>query len=509
MPYRYQLNPALMNDHGYFALGIGNINVALQSNLALSTFLYPGSEGKVITFLDPSVSSKKFLGKLNKTNETRVAIDWDILSFGFFAWGGYNTFGVSAHGVLRADIPKDLFAFMKNGMDNPNGTSYDMGGMKAKGYLYTSIAFGHARPINDELTIGATLKVLQGAANVDAGISDFSLSMSPDKWSIKMSADAALSLATGGKFITDGDGLIPLDGIPVEDYENFGVGSIMRKMGFGLAADLGATYQLLENLQLSAALTDLGFIRWKKPLYASTNNTVIEFDGIKNADPLDSEWKVEDAFDEIIDQIEGMTDVRPGDAPKSKTTTYLNSNLRLGGEYALLNKRLSLGLLSTTRFAGGATSTELMGAVNLKFLRSFNFVLNASTSTFGNYWGFLLNYAPRYILNIYIGADYLPFQFVKVRGIGVPVVPNTLSAQVNFGITIPLGRNKLKEKKSLSLFEDLSDMEIIQRDEHERLETQAEKQSTQNQQVLDNMKKEAGIVDADVLRKEEEKRAEE
>ena len=34
--------------------------------------------------------------------------------------------------------------------------------------------------------------------------------------------------------------------------------------GFGMGVDLGATYQLTENIMLSAAVLDLGFISWSK-----------------------------------------------------------------------------------------------------------------------------------------------------------------------------------------------------------------------------------------------------
>ena len=42
MPMRHRLNPALVSDRGYISIpAIGNINVATQSNVGLTAFLYP------------------------------------------------------------------------------------------------------------------------------------------------------------------------------------------------------------------------------------------------------------------------------------------------------------------------------------------------------------------------------------------------------------------------------------------------------------------------------------
>ena len=49
------------------------------------------------------------------------------------------------------------------------------------------------------------------------------------------------------------------------DYDKFGMN------GFGLAVDLGAEYKLDDDWRFSAALLDLGFIKWNNNMVASTN----------------------------------------------------------------------------------------------------------------------------------------------------------------------------------------------------------------------------------------------
>lgn len=59
MPMRHRLNPALVSDRGYISIpAIGNINVATQSNVGLTAFLYPLPDGGLTTFMNPIVSAE-------------------------------------------------------------------------------------------------------------------------------------------------------------------------------------------------------------------------------------------------------------------------------------------------------------------------------------------------------------------------------------------------------------------------------------------------------------------
>ena len=79
--YRYKMNPAMTPERSFFAMpAIGNLGVGVESNLALSTFLYPTSDGNLTTFLNNSISDKTFLDRLNKSNKLNVSINESIMS---------------------------------------------------------------------------------------------------------------------------------------------------------------------------------------------------------------------------------------------------------------------------------------------------------------------------------------------------------------------------------------------------------------------------------------------
>jgi len=119
MTKRNQLNPALKTPNGYVSFpALGNFYLGVNSNLGLGTFLYPrGNE--LVTFLHPSVPADDFLGKLTPNNTVELDLGLDIISFGFWAWGG-QTRSTSPSKVIREHIcPKKYSNFSKPDKKKP------------------------------------------------------------------------------------------------------------------------------------------------------------------------------------------------------------------------------------------------------------------------------------------------------------------------------------------------------------------------------------------------------
>ena len=122
MMKRNQLNPALKTPNGYVSFpALGNFYLGVNSNLGLGTFLYPrGNE--LVTF----VPADDFLGKLTPNNTVELDLGLDIISFGFWAWGGQNTFNLALKSYSGAYMPKEIFQFLKTGQKETGITRYDM-----------------------------------------------------------------------------------------------------------------------------------------------------------------------------------------------------------------------------------------------------------------------------------------------------------------------------------------------------------------------------------------------
>ncbi|WP_455498156.1 DUF5723 family protein [Coprobacter sp.] len=432
MPYRHRLNPALINDYGYFSFPIlGNIDISLNGNMALSNFLYP-SGNELLTGLHPSIPSKKFIGSLKNCNNMSANIDLTILSFGFFGFNGFNTFDLSFKSSEDFFLPKDLFAFLKDGQTR-EVTQYDMKDLRIKSNNYIELALGHAHRINDRLTIGAKVKALVGGANLDARIDRLTMTLSDNQWMIRSKGMAELSCA-GVILGTDSNGEI--------DDLDFDTGKI-GIAGIGGAIDLGATYKILDNLTVSMALTDIGFIHWNKNKKGETPEGEFIFNGFKHLGAEDDDEgnnAFDDETDKIGDDLEALFKFKETKA--SSRSTWLKTTMNIGAEYAVLNNKISFGLLSSTRFSTPKTWTKLMATANFRPAKWFMAAINGSVSNTGCSWGALINLCPRGF-NLFIGADCIASKYTPQY---VPI--NTTNMSFSFGINFPLGLDpKMKNRK--------------------------------------------------------------
>ncbi len=424
MPTRNQLNPAFKTANSYVSLPILNdLYLGLNSNVGLGTFLYPHN-GELVTFLHESVAANEFLGKLKSNNALEMNVNLDLLTFGFWAWGGQNTFNLAVKSHTGAYIPKEIFQFLKTGQNATGITHYDMSGTALSSDNYIELALGHARNINDRLAIGARLKILAGIVHADGEIDRMDLSMSQDEWMIRQSGHFQ---ASSFKFSVD-----PETG-EVTEFEEPTIGT----SGFGLGLDLGATYKLLDNLTLSASLTDIGFLNWNNVIRAETDPTrEFRYTGFDDIRFEEEGENGSNTFENQLDQLEedAKALIKLYQSETKSTTNSLRTTLRVGAEYGVLSNKISFGLLSTTRFVGHRTYAEGMASVNFRPFPALHIALNGTVSNMGSSVGAVLNIcAPGF--NFFIGTDYFA---TKYNPQFIPI--NKARANVCLGINFTFGK---------------------------------------------------------------------
>lgn len=429
MTMRNQLNPAFKTENNYIGIpALNNFYIGVNSNLGLGTFLYP-RDNKLVTFLHESVPANEFLGKLSANNTIELDLGIDLISFGFWAWGGQNTFNLALKSNTGAYLPREIFEFLKTGQEATGVTRYDMSNITATTSNYLELALGHARDITDKLSAGAKIKVLIGAAHAEARIDRMDISMSQNEWTIKqaghLQATSLLELTTD-----------PETG-EVTDYK---VGNNFGLAGFGLGFDLGATYEIIDNLTLSAALTDIGFMRWNNLTRAETDPDkgfiYTGFDNIGAEDDENGDNPFDQKADQLGDDLKALTKFYQSDT--RSVSNSLRTTLRVGAEYAVLDNAISFGLLSTTRFVGYRTYAEGMAAINFRPLSALHLTVNGSVSNMGSSVGAILNIcAPGF--NFFVGTDYFATQYSKQF---IPI--NHARANLSFGFNITFGeRHKI------------------------------------------------------------------
>ena len=224
-----------------------------------------------------------------------------------------------------ANLPYSLFEFIKLGKEGQIrnfGTSTDS---------YLEAAFSYSFPLmDDRLYIGIRGKFLAGLALAQVTYDRFDISLREDRWAVLTQGTLDLT-AAGAKVETD------------PDSETFEIGDLdfkpTKPAGYGFALDLGATYDILPNLQASLAVTDLGFISWSKKnsvMGVSTQET--EFTGATV--PENASEPVPDFDLEMLkfNQVDGRS-----------TTKMLRASVNAGLEYEVWRHKIGIGLLYTAR----------------------------------------------------------------------------------------------------------------------------------------------------------------
>lgn len=411
--FRSQFNPAFAPLRGYVNIpAIGGVNINVGGNIAVDNILF-SRDGKLVTLLDSSVSAADALSGLKQNNLLGMDFRMNVIGFGAFTKNHKNfwSFDLNVRVNEDANLPYSLFEFIKLGKEGQIrnfGTSTDS---------YLEAAFSYSFPLmDDRLYIGIRGKFLAGLARALVTYDRFDISLREDRWAVLTQGTLDLT-AAGAKVETD------------PDSETFEIGDLdfkpTKPAGYGFALDLGATYDILPNLQASLAVTDLGFISWSKKnsvMGVSTQET--EFTGATV--PENASEPVPDFDLEMLkfNQVDGRS-----------TTKMLRASVNAGLEYEVWRHKIGIGLLYTARFWEYKTLHNITGSVNFHPVRWFT--LTGSYSVIDNRGGAVglaLNLCPSWI-NFFIATDVVT---AKHTPQWIPVKQSMMN--VTLGLGVPIGK---------------------------------------------------------------------
>ena len=431
--FRHDMNPAFGNEQNYVSVPVlGNINVNLHGNfgyqdVVMHNPMFPAtSSKKMTTFMNPYISADKALDGFSKGNNRIIGdVGITILSGGFKAFGGYNTIEINSKTSFGMSLPYELFEFAKN----TGNKTYDMGDVNAHAMSYAELALGHSRQINEKLRVGAKLKFLFGLGRADLKLQNLKADLAGEnKWTVSGQAVADVSmkgftyLSTTDEYNNPDNGTY--DKIDDVDVDGFGLG------GFGMAVDLGAVYQIDDDWRVSASVLDLGFISWSENAQAVNRSDEFVFDGFHDISVNDGVGvPFEDQTDNYGDQITDFINLRDN-GNKGGRTTGIGATLNFGAEYNLpVYRKITFGLLSSTRIKGAYTWTEGRLSANWTPLKWLDGGVNFAVNSFTASMGWVLNIHPKGY-NFFIGMDHLLGKTSK------EFIPLSSNASLNLGMSI-------------------------------------------------------------------------
>lgn len=417
VPQRMYMNPAMVHSNklyiGLPILSSQYINFS-NSGFKYSDLIRHNGDSLYVDF-------DNMLSKLSDNNYISMALQPDLLSFGFRVKKNYFSFNATEKINVRFRYPKNFMEFVWKGNGAMLGEEVNFNfGINA--IHYREYGLGYAREINEKLTVGGKLKYLYGMENVWTEESDVSLTTDPNSFAITAKSNIKINVS----------GIDSVGKGPISDY-------LFKKKNKGLGIDLGGVYKLNEKLSFSASIIDLGFIRWKDNVsnYQSNNtNASYTYEGMDLNQLLND--TSDSKFSALLDSVVNTFKL---DTVHNSYSTRLSTQVYMGGNYNFTEK-INVGAL-------------LYGQV---FDKSIHPGLALSyNQRLGNWFGFSLSYSMynRSYNNAGLGLCFGngPTQFYVVSDnlLGALFPQNTKNIHFNWGFNLTFGKGgKDKDKDGVS-----------------------------------------------------------
>ena len=330
---RSYFNPALNNKN----------NFSLASGLGLD-FSTNGPSISDVTSENPAgdliVSASDALAKMNDIND-------------IFGYSSINTLDVSintpfirisAGHAWKAqawmEYTKDLAEFVTNGNSGFIGQTMNLA--PQLDYInYNEVYLGLQKSFGP-LSVGVRIKRLSGVEAIRTNNHKIDLTTSDDIYQLTVDSDFELSSSRAFDY-TD------IENFSL-DVENFSFDNFMKNNG-GWAFDIGASIELMDKLELSLSLVDIGGMDWDVDPKTYTSNKIQTFDGIDVSEYITSD----DEF-VILDSIEALLDL---EETNEIFSTTLPSKIYLGAKFKV-SDLWSVGALVQSNGTGDRRSNVIV-----------------------------------------------------------------------------------------------------------------------------------------------------
>lgn len=342
-----------------------------------------------------------FSKKLNDNNFFDNSYTTELFGFGFkIGKRGFLSFDLLFDMETRLNFSKGLFDLLVYGTDYSKKSVklFDGRLLDATAYISPSVAFSY--DINEQLTVGTRVKFYYGLMNVNTQKTDISLSFNDEQ----VTAISNIDIREANAFYKFGFSTITeQDSIDKGEFNASDImPNVMKNRGFGI--DIGATYKIREDMEISASIIDIGHITWKSNainIKSKHPNTPVVFSGI-NTNYNDISNDAENYFDDMGDSLKRSFDLET--KTMSSYTTHLPTKVYVGYSWnfkghnylqALYKGRSIAGVFENSLFLAYSFKTNWLdfsvgNTINNKFFNP-NITLALNGGGFNWYIGSTIN----------------------------------------------------------------------------------------------------------------------
>jgi hypothetical protein len=449
LPQKHLLNPALRSTNSvYIGLpGFSGVNININNNFVnFSDLFLKGQKDSVISFLHPSYDADKFLAKIGDKNSIEPEATVPLFGLGFSAGKDLYIFlDINERIEGNLVLPGDIIRLALKGNDQFVGSKIDLSSLRGDVKYYREIGLGFSKNFTNKLRIGVKGKLLFGITAASIDNRSLGIEVNSD-YSHTLDADVTVNFSAPVKAYMGKDN--KLDSLVFDDsrFEKKSevIKSLFNTKNAGLAFDIGATYNVTDKFVASAAITDIGFIKWKTDITSLQAKSNFKFSGLDMVDVLNGTITFDSLVNQMVDSLKNSFSINDAKAP---FTTFMPYGITLGGNYNL-TKSFSVGLLSYSRIIGKQLKEALTLSANVNLGNALSVSL-AYTAANHRYDNLGVGFAFRAgFFQFFTVVDRIPVTWNKIitesgNKISVPASWNTINTR--FGINFVFG-NKVKKK---------------------------------------------------------------
>jgi hypothetical protein len=454
LPQNHLINPAL-KPPGNFYIGlpvISGINLSITNNLYNAGDLLmhgPGGDS-VRSIMNRNYNIDNFLAKIKDKNSLEPQIAVQLLSLGFsVSKRSYIFLDINERMEGNIILPGDLFALILKGNKQFLGGIIDLSPLGGDYKYYREAGLGFSTNITRNLRFGIKGKLLFGIAGFSIDNRHFAISVN-NNYTHTIDADMTVNMSGPVKFNINPDHTLRSVVIDNSVFKTTGgmFDFLSGKHNPGVGLDIGVTYNISDRLMFSAAVTDIGFIRWKKDITNLLVTSRFEFGGLNIVDIINGTKTFEDLGNEMADSLKNAFRFT---GTSIQYRENLNYCITLGGSYNL-TKNISLGLLSYRKTINSQIRKSLIFSANVNISNAFSSGLSYTiSSNHYDYLGAGLAFKTG-IFQFYLLSDRIPIMWnkIKTENGDILFLPSNWNV-INFhlGMNLVFGKSRKKADKPM------------------------------------------------------------